>query len=156
MAGRRLSMRKIKEVLRLKWENRCSNKQIAQSCNMARSSVREYLRRAQEAGLRWPLDPGRDDTGLENLLFPAREVPRSSQPKMPSMEYLFRELKRPGVTLQLLWYEYKQTIPEGYQYSQFCNLYPASGPKGLILASDNSTEQERSSLSTLPDRPCPS
>ena len=133
MAGRRLSMRKIKEVLRLKWENRCSNKQIAQSCNMARSSVREYLRRAQEAGLRWPLDPGRDDTALENLLFPAREAPRSSQPKMPSMEYLFRELKRPGVTLQLLWYEYKQAIPEGYQYSQFCNLY-RQWAKGLDLS----------------------
>jgi len=123
MAGRRLSMRKIKEVLRLNWQNGCSNKQIAQSCNIARSTVREYLKRAQEAGLTWPLDPVLDDTALENLLFPVREANSSSRRQMPSMEYLFRELKRPKVTLQLLWYEYKQTNPEGYQYSQFSNLY---------------------------------
>jgi transposase len=123
MAGRRLSMRKIKEVLRLKWQNGCRNKQIATSCNIARSTVREYLRRAQEAGLSWPLDPNLDDTALENLLFPVREAGTSSERQMPSMEYLFRELKRKGVTLQLLWYEHKQANPEGYQYSQFCNLY---------------------------------
>ncbi|MFH1672831.1 MAG: IS21 family transposase [Pseudomonadota bacterium] len=123
MAGRRLSMRKIKEVLRLKWQNGCRNKQIATSCNTARSTVREYLRRAQEAGLSWPLDPNLDDTALENLLFPVREAGTSSERQMPSMEYLFRELKRKGVTLQLLWYEHKQANPEGYQYSQFCNLY---------------------------------
>lgn len=123
MAGRRVSMRKIKEVLRLKWRNGCSNSQVAKSCNIARSTVREYLRRARDAGLSWPLDPRLDDTALENLLFPVKEVFSCSQQQMPSMEYLFRELKRKGVTLQLLWYEYKQANPEGYQYSQFCNLY---------------------------------
>jgi len=51
MANRRLSMRKIKEVLRLKWEHGCSNKQIARSCNIARSTVRDYLRRAELAGI---------------------------------------------------------------------------------------------------------
>ena len=123
MAGRRLSMRKIKEVLRLKWENGCSNSQVAKSCNIARSTVREYLRRARDAGLSWPLDPHLDDTALENLLFAVKEVSSCSQRRAPSMEYLFTELKRKGVTLQLLWYEYKQANPEGYQYSQFCNLY---------------------------------
>jgi len=123
MAGRRLSMRKIKEVLRLKWQNGCRNKQIATSCNIARSTVREYLRRAQEAGLSWPVDPNLDDTALENLLFPVREAGTIFERQMPSMEYLFGELKRKGVTLQLLWYEYKQSNPDGYQYSQFCNLY---------------------------------
>ena len=72
MAGRRLSMRKIKEVLRLKWENGCSNTQVSKSCNIARSTVREYLRRARDAGLSWPLDPHLDDTALENLLFPVK------------------------------------------------------------------------------------
>lgn len=67
MAGRRLSMRKIKEALRLKWQNGCSNKKIATSCNIARSTVREYLRRAQEEGLSWPLDPELDDVDIENL-----------------------------------------------------------------------------------------
>jgi transposase len=123
MAGRRVSMRKIKEVLRLKWQNDCSNNQVAKSCNIARSTVKEYLRRARDAGLSWPLDPHLDDTALENLLFPVTQVSCCSERKMPSMEYLFRELKRKGVTLQLLWYEYKQANPEGYQYSQFCNHY---------------------------------
>jgi transposase len=123
MAGKRLSMRKIKEVLRLKWKNGCSNSQVAKSCNIARSTVREYLRRARDAGLSWPLDPHLDDTALENLLFPVQEVSSCSERQMPSMDYLFTELKRKGVTLQLLWYEYKQANPEGYQYSQFCNHY---------------------------------
>ena len=123
MAGRRLSMRKIKEVLRLKWQSRCSNKQIAKSCNIARSTVREYLRRAQGTGLSWPLAQDLDNTALENLLFPAIGSGSASKGQMPSMQYLFRELKKKKVTLQLLWYEYKQANPEGYQYSQFCKLY---------------------------------
>ena len=123
MAGRKLSMRKIKEILRLKWQNGCSDAQIADSCKIARSTVREYLRRAQEAGLTWPLEPDLDDRHLENLLFPVREAGSCAEHRMPSMEYLFRELKRKRVTLQLLWYEYKQVNPEGYQYSQFCHLY---------------------------------
>jgi transposase len=123
MAGRRLSMRKIKEILRLKWQNGCSDAQIAGSCKIARSTVREYLRRAQEAGLTWPLEPDLDDRHLENLLFPVRQADSCAERRMPSMQYLFGELKRKRVTLQLLWYEYKQVNPEGYQYSQFCHLY---------------------------------
>jgi len=123
MSARRLSVRKIKEVLRLKWEFGSSNKQIAKSCNIARSTVREYLRRAQSAGLSWPLDRDLDDSGLENLLFPIKPVIPSYQRQMPPMDYLFQEMKKKGVTLQLLWYEYKETNPDGYQYSQFCHLY---------------------------------
>jgi len=116
-------MRKIKEVLRLKWQHGHSNKQIALSCKIARSTVSEYLDRAQRAGLTWPLDATLDDGALEALLFPDKHAIVSSARSMPSMEYLHRELKRKGVTLQLLWYEYKETNPDGYQYSQFCNLY---------------------------------
>ena len=70
MAGRRLSMRKIKEVLRLNWGQGLSTRQIARSCSMARSTVKEFLNRAQVAGLTWPLPPDMDDHVLENLLFP--------------------------------------------------------------------------------------
>jgi len=123
MAGRRLSMRKIKEVLRLKHENGCSIRQIAKSCNIARSTARDYLVRAEQAGLSWPLVPDLDDAAIENLLFPrVQHIPQDRR-QMPSMDYIHRELKRKGVTLQLLWYEYKQANPEGYQYSQFCELY---------------------------------
>jgi transposase len=116
-------MRKIKEVLRLKWEHGCSNKQIAKSCNIARSTVRDYLRRADLAGLSCPIDPDLDDNALENLLFPVKTTIPPSLRQMPHLEYIYGEMKKKGVTLQLLWYEYKQGNPHGYQYSQFCNIY---------------------------------
>jgi len=71
MAAERLSMRTIKEVLRLKWEKKFSNQQVAQSCNIARSTVREYVERAEQAGLSWPLADDLDDDRLEKLLFPS-------------------------------------------------------------------------------------
>jgi len=124
MAGKRLSMRKIREVLRLRYDLKLSARQIAKSCNIARSTVSDYLFRARNAGLSRPLPPKMDDTDLENLLYPsaAQDVPQEKR-QMPPMDYLHRELKRKGVTLQLLWYEYKQANPQGYQHSQFCELY---------------------------------
>ena len=116
-------MRKIEEVLRLKWGHQLSNRQIANSCLISHTTVREYLDRARLVGLSWPLDPALDNTTLESMLFPERPALPSTQRTMPSMDYLFRELKRKGVTLQLLWYEYRQANPEGYQYSQFCHRY---------------------------------
>ena len=121
MPAERLSMRTIREVLRLKWEQSLTNRQIAASCRIARSTVREYLERAARAGLAWPVGDELDDAALERLLFPLAVVlePRT----LPSMEEVHRELKRPGVTLKLLWLEYKASSPEGYQYTQFCVHY---------------------------------
>jgi len=85
--------------------------------------VADYLLRAKLAGLSWPLDPELDDTALENLLFPVSQEKVCAECRIPDMEHLYRELKKKSVTLQLLWYEYKQGNPHGYQYSQFCNLY---------------------------------
>ena len=116
-------MRKIKEVLRLKWAHKLSNRKIAKSCFISRSTVADYLLRAKLAGLSWPLDPELDDAAIENLLFPVTDKSVPAESRMPDMEYLYQELKRKSVTMQLLWYEYKQANPDGYQYSQFCNLY---------------------------------
>jgi transposase len=116
-------MRKIKEVLRLHFEHQQSARQIAKSCNIARSTVKEYLHRAEQTKLIWPLSPEMDDTTLENQLFPPPPLISSEKRQMPPMDYLHRERKRKGVTLQLLWHEYKETNPEGYQYSQFCERY---------------------------------
>lgn len=116
-------MRKIKEVLRLKWAHKLSNRKIAKSCFISRSTVADYLLRAKLAGLSWPLDPELDDTALENRLFPVTDKSIPAESRMPDMEYLYRELKRKSVTMQLLWYEYKQANPDGYQYSQLSNLY---------------------------------
>jgi len=117
-------MRTIKEVLRLKWEKQLSNKQIARSCNIARSTVRDYLERSQVAGLSWPLASDLDDGRLESLLFSPSSPSESSEKRsFPDMEYIRRELTRKGVTLRLLWLEYKQANPDGYNYSQFCFRY---------------------------------
>jgi transposase len=123
MTNRRLSMRKIKEVLRLNWENNLSARQIARSCDIARSTVQDYLNRAQIAGLTWPLPEELDDTALEHLLYPPACCVSAGKKPLPLMEDIHRDLKKKGVTLSLLWYEYRQAHPDGYKYSQFCYLY---------------------------------
>ena len=116
-------MRKIREVLRLRHERGLSNRQIAASLKISHSTVGEYVRRAGEAGLDWPLEVGLDDGRLEALLFP--QSPSSQGPRpVPDWAEVHRELARhKGTTLQLLWLEYKQAQADGYQYSQFCELY---------------------------------
>jgi len=116
-------MRKIKEVLRLSKQIGLSERQIAKSCEISRSTVKEYLHRVQRAGLIWPLPSDLDDAQLENLLFPSARPIAPENRGMPPMDSLYQELKKKGVTLQLLWYEYKQSNPQGYQYSQFCKRY---------------------------------
>jgi transposase len=116
-------MRKVREVLRLKWANGFSERNIARSCDMARSTVAEYLRRARAAGLAWPLPEGLDDASLERRLFPATCGLPAEQRPVPVWPDIHREMKRKGVTLFVLWQEYKESYPEGFQYSQFCHRY---------------------------------
>ncbi|GFP26153.1 hypothetical protein HKBW3S25_01641, partial [Candidatus Hakubella thermalkaliphila] len=121
MTKKRLSMRKIKEALRLKALG-LTNRQIARSVKVSRSTVAEYLRRAEEASLAWPLPEGLDDASLERLLFPPQGEPKD--PKvLPDFSYIHTELKRKGVTLKLLWEEYLADHPGGYNYSHLCYLY---------------------------------
>jgi transposase len=116
-------MRKIREVLRLSFDCHLTKRQIATSCAIARSTVSEYLMRFTASGLSWPLAAETDDEKLEALLFPPIPVV-SEQPREPvDFVYIHRELRRKAVTLMLLWQEYKAVHPDGYQYSQFCNLY---------------------------------
>ena len=123
MAFRRLSMRKIKEVLRLCWGNGLTARQAAKSLGVARSTLKDYLDRAERANLPWPLPEDLDESSLENLLFPST-VPLSIERRnMPSFDYIFKELTRKHVTMQLLWHEYREKNPDGYQYSQFCLRY---------------------------------
>lgn len=125
MAQQRVSMRKTKEILRLHFDRRLGKRQIARSCNVSHSTVLDYLRRAQEAGLSWPLPEGIDDSALESLLFVPRSEPAGRWPlrQQPDFQQMHHELSRSGVTLQLLWEEYKERYPEGYEYSQYCLLY---------------------------------
>jgi transposase len=113
-------MRKIQEILRLK-EAGLSNRQIAKSVNVSPSTVSVLLSQAEKAGLSWPLPEDLDETALTAMLYPGTEKPENRP--LPDMEWIHKELKRKGVTLQLLWEEYKEQYPGGYRYSYFCELY---------------------------------
>ncbi len=123
MPRERVSMRKIREVLRLKWGLGISERQVAQSCDMGRSTVADYLERATLAGLSWPLPEDLDDNALESKLFPPiEEIKRKSYPT-PNWEIVHQELKHKGVTLLLLWREYLAQNPEGFGYCTFTVKY---------------------------------
>ena len=116
-------MRKIREVLRLKLELKLSDRLIGQSVRLARSTVQDYVARANQAGLTWPLPPELDDVQLEALLFRTREQAAVSPAHQPDWAALDRELRRKGVTRQLLWEEYRRQHPDGWQYATFNENY---------------------------------
>ncbi len=122
MSKRKLPMRKIKEVLRMKWLCGISERRIATSCRMSRSTVADCIRRAQASGLSWPLPDEMNDTRLDALLYPP-PLPSSTLRPMPDWPQVHQEMKRKGVTLFLLWQEYKARSPDGFQYSRFSELY---------------------------------
>ena len=125
-------MRKIREVLRLKFEVGSSDRQIARAIGSARSTVQECLRRCREAGIGWPLPAGLDEGRLHERLY-RRAVALSCAPA-PDFSKLHAELKRPGVTRLLLWQEYKAAHPDGWQYSVFCDQYRRwLGTQDLVL-----------------------
>jgi transposase len=124
MSQERLSMRKITEVLRLKWTCDLSNRAIARSCRISHSTVGEYLVRAERVGLTWPLPEDLDEDRLYQLLFPERVKAEDPAARtLPDWEEVRKELKKRSVTLKLLWEEYREEHPSGYGYSQFCDLY---------------------------------
>jgi transposase len=119
-------MRKIKEVLRLTYHGGLSRRQVAHSCQISRSTVADYLDRAEKAGIGWPLPEEITDETLEQKLFPPQSALADSSRPLPDFDYLYRELKADkkfNLTLDCLWREYKEQYPDGYQYSQFCWLY---------------------------------
>ena len=91
---------------------------------VSRYTVAEYLRRAGVVGITWPVPDGLDDAALERRLFSPPFVAEPSRPQ-PDWPRLHAELRRPGVTLLLLWEEYRAGQPEGYGYSRFCDLHAA-------------------------------
>jgi transposase len=123
MPGERVTMRKVREVLRLKFDGSLSNRQIGKSCSLGKSTVADYLERFRRSGLSWPLKNDLDDTSLEGFLFSPSESQSCENRPMPDWAYIHSELRRKAVTLMLLWQEYKQQYPDGYQYSRFCELY---------------------------------
>jgi transposase len=117
-------MRKLREVLRLKYERKLSGRDIARALGIGKGTVSRYLYRAQAAKLTtWPLPPELDeDAALTALLFPDEGKVVVGRPE-PDWAHVHTELKRKGVTKLLLWHEYREGCPDGYQYSQFCERY---------------------------------
>ncbi len=122
-------MRKIKEVLRLRYECHLSEREIARSCQISRTTVTDYLRRATIARLNWAEVAAFGEVQLVESLFPvmpAVEKLSSIQRPAPDYEYIYSQLRsyrKFNLTLTQLWLEYKEKHPDGYQYSQFCEYY---------------------------------
>lgn len=115
-------MRKITEVLRLKYEVGLGQRQIARSCSIGLGTVHEYLGRAEKAGLTWPLPADWGEEQIQAALFgsePART--RKTERAIPDFALMHEQRrKHKHVTLRLLWEEYLEVNPDGYRYSRFC------------------------------------
>jgi len=117
-------MRKIRDVLRLSAAG-LSKRQIAASLGIGPTAAGACLRRAREAGISWPLPDDLGDAALERRLYPAPAAAAKDWRSRPDWPAVHRELRRKGVTLQLVWEEYRATHPDGYSRSRFCELYRA-------------------------------
>jgi Transposase and inactivated derivatives len=116
-------MRKIKEVLRLKWELRLSNREIARSVGVSNSTVGDCLKRALRAGLSWGLVNDFTEEEVQQLLYAEHRNKTLPEDRKLDFAYIHEELKRKGVTLLLLWDEYSNSYPKGLSYSRYCALY---------------------------------
>ena len=119
MAQRRLSMRKIREVLRLRHVLGKSQREISKSLGIGKTSVQEHIRRAEAAGISWPVPDDMTEEKLERRLYPGMAPERMAGNEIP-FGYIYEEQRRPHLTMALLWEEYKRDNPSGYQYSWFC------------------------------------
>jgi transposase len=130
-------MRKIHDVLRLAFEAGLGTRAIARCVNASPATVSDYLRRAKAAGLSWPLPTELNDSALEERLFPPAK-PKGNQRPLPDWAEVHRELKRKGVTLALLWQEYKAVHTDGLQYSWFCEQYRLwQGQLDVVMRQDH-------------------
>jgi len=121
----RLLMRRIRDLLRLKFDQGLSDRAIATSLGLGKGSIGRYLRRARDAGLSWPLPADLDDDSLELLLFPAPPSLPNEERVVPDWSLIDKEMRKSGVTRQLLWHEYRTQHPEGFSYTWFCTNYDA-------------------------------
>ncbi len=122
MAKERLPMRKIREILRLKWVLKRSNRETARSLGISAGAVSQTATRARERGLDWPRANAMDDQQLDTLLYGAKVAPGARRP-LPDPSLMHKELRRAGVTLELLHLEYLERHPDGYRYTAFCDHY---------------------------------
>ncbi len=121
--GKEMGMRHIREALRLGLSCGVSSRDIGRSLKLSHFSAQKYLRIAHEAGLNWIKIAAMSDESLERLV--RGKPPRQTGKPLPDYAYVHREMKKKGVTLELLWQEYKEAHPDGYQDTQFREYYHA-------------------------------
>ncbi len=119
---RRTAMRKVREILRLHYESRLSNRQIADALRISKTSVFNIVGRFRESGMKWPVPEDLFDTELEAKIY-KKEASKRKADKLPDFEYIDEEVSRPHMTLELLWNEYAQNNPEGLGRSSFYRHY---------------------------------
>jgi transposase len=124
MPTKRITMRKLRDVLRLRLSGGLSIREISRSTKLSVGGIQKLLSRARELGLSWPLSDDLDDNQLARLFYPGADTRAASRFQVPAWPTIHQELKRPYVTKQLLWEEYTQQFPNrSYSYSQFCDRY---------------------------------
>ena len=120
-------MRKIRDVLRLTHAMGMSRRLVGEATGIGKTAVGEYVRRAAVAGLSWPIPDAIDDGELERRLFPPTDASSSAARAEPDWSHIHAELKRRGVTLALLWQEYRAEHAQSYAYSWFCEPTATGG-----------------------------
>jgi transposase len=125
MATERLSMRQIREILRQKWVLGRPHREVAESLRIGLGTVSVVLEKAKRAGLDWPAVQTLTDEVLEARLYtrPPTAIPEGAPRPWPDCAYIHREHRKPGVTLELLHLEYLEQHPNGYRYTQYCEIY---------------------------------
>ena len=133
-------MRKIKEVLRLRFELGLGQREIARACSISQGAVHSYLKKAAAAGVCWPLPEGWEEPRVEQALFgDQRPIERPRERALPDFAALHQQLQQHRhLTRQLVWEEYRQAHPEGYGYSRFCELYQRwRGKQDVVLRQEH-------------------
>ena len=118
-----MSMRKIREVLRLTHELGLSVREVREATGVGKTAVSEYVSRARVIGITWPIPPEITDAELERRLFTPAGFHDGSTKPVPDWTKVHQELKRRGVTLMILWEEHRSEHVDGHGYSRFCELY---------------------------------
>jgi len=137
-------MRKIKEVLRLRFELQLGQREIARACSISQGAVHDYLKKTAAAGIGWPLPEDWDEKRIEETLFGDRhpiERRQRALPDFPALHEQFQQHRH--LTLQLAWEEYRQVHQDGYGYSRFCELYGRWLRKLDVVLRQNHTPGEK-------------
>ena len=124
MSAKRITMRQLRELLRLRYEAKLSMRQINASTKISVGKIQSILKQAEALDLQWPLPDEMDDRELAQKFYPQADTRISKKFQQPDWAAVHQELKKKGLTRQLLWEEYTQQYPNScYSYSQYCDRY---------------------------------